>query len=309
MKPPAADASALQRATALGILVSIGLALLKISTGVLGRSNALIADGIESIADAVTSIIVLLGVRVATRPPDESHPYGHARAETLSALAVSLALALAAGVIAWRSIESLWRPELQEPPAWFTLPVLVAVIVFKGWLSRWLGAMGRAAGSPAVSSDSVHHASDALTSGAALIGISIALVGGPAWASADDWAALAACAVIIANACLLARMAMGDLMDEAAPPAVEQELRALAAETPGVLQVEKSRVRRSGGGYLMDIHIEVAAEQTVREGHDIAGAVKTALLGSGLRVFDVVVHVEPWEDEPTGADPPGSDAP
>jgi cation diffusion facilitator family transporter len=173
--------------------------------------------------------------------------------------------------------------------------VLTGVIVIKGLLWWRLGRLGRAAGSPAVQGDSLHHASDALTSAAAFVGISVALLAGPGWESADDWAALAACGIIAGNAVILARGALRELMDEAADPALEGELRAIAAATPGVLDVEKSRVRRSGAGLLMDIHIEVDAESTVREGHDVARAVKLALLGAGLRVTDVVVHVEPWD--------------
>ena len=294
--------SQLVRATAQGVLLSLALATVKLATGIVGHSNALIADGIESVSDAVTSVVVLLGIRVASRPPDEEHPYGHGRAETLAALVVALALLGAAALIAWRSIHEIAQPH--EAPAWFTLPVLVGVIVVKGLLSWRLSRLGRAAGSPAVQGDSLHHASDALTSVAAFVGISVALLAGPGWESADDWAALAACGIIAGNAVFLARGALRELMDEAADPALERQLRAIAAATPGVLDVEKSRVRRSGAGYLMDIHIEVDAHSTVREGHDIAGAVKQALLRAGLRVSDVVVHVEPWNGLASPKDKP-----
>lgn len=285
------DVSSALRVTLLGVMANLFFAVVKIVTGLAGSSWALVADGIESTADAFTSLVVLVSLRISVRPPDEKHPYGHGRIESLAGLLVSAALFLAAGVIVWHSIQEILVP--QQAPEWFTLPVLVAVILGKLYLSRLIGESGKLHGSSAMLRDSWHHAADAITSFAALIGISIALWGGPGWESADDWAALVACAVIAVNALLLLRGSVDEMMDSAVPEPLEMVLRDIACAVEGVRAVEKCRIRKSGLGFLMDIHVEVDGGLTVTEGHDIAGAVKGALLGSDRNVVDVTVHVEP----------------
>lgn len=293
------------RRTALGIAVSLVLAIIKIVTGIVGYSWALVADGIESIADVFSSLIVLLGLRVSIRPPDEKHPYGHGKAETLAGLVIAVALLISAGVIVWQSIHEILTPHM--PPAWFTLPVLAGVVAVKLTLSRFIGAEGTRRGSSALQGDAFHHASDAITSAAAFIGISIALIGGEGWETADDWAALIACAVIIFNAVFLLRNSLDEIMDAAAHPAIIENVRRLSHEVPGVNNVEKCRVRKSGLGLIMDIHIEVDGDMTVTAGHDIATEVKHMLLTSELGIVDVTVHVEPMPWQRTPPNPTGSD--
>lgn len=293
------------RRTALGIAVSLVLAIIKIVTGIVGYSWALVADGIESIADVFSSLIVLLGLRVSIRPPDEKHPYGHGKAETLAGLVIAVALLISAGVIVWQSIHEILTPHM--PPAWFTLPVLAGVVAVKLTLSRFIGAEGTRRGSSALQGDAFHHASDAITSAAAFIGISIALIGGEGWETADDWAALIACAVIIFNAVFLLRNSLDEIMDAAAHPAIIENVRRLSHEVPGVNNVEKCRVRKSGLGLIMDIHIEVDGDMTVTAGHDIATEVKHMLLASELGIVDVTVHVEPMPWQRTPPNPTGSD--
>ncbi len=283
------------RASLLGIAVNSALAAVKIATGVAGSSYALIADGIESSADILSSAIVWSGLRVAAEPPDENHPFGHGRAETLASFLVALALIGAASVIAVQSIHEIITPH--STPKWFTLPVLAAVIGVKAWLGRRVARIARETGSAALAGDAGHHWADLLTSTAAFVGISIALIGGPGYESADDWAALFACAVVGMGGLRLLRPRLHDLMDGAAPGEVEQRVRAVAGAVPGVAGVEKCRIRRSGLGWWMDIHVEVDGQLTVSEGHAIAHAVRDALTGSDLRIMDVVVHVEPARGE------------
>ena len=170
------------------------------------------------------------------------------------------------------------------------------VIVLKVWFSRRLRAAGEEAGSTALGVEAMHHWSDAVTSGAAFIGIAIALAGGRGWEAADDWAALFACVVIAFNGISMIGRALGDVMDTAVPQRFENEIRGIALAVPGVLALDKVRVRKSGLSHLVDIQVRVDGELTVRAGHDIAHAVKDALIASAAhRVSDVTVHVEPMK--------------
>lgn len=267
------------------------LAAVKIAAGVLGNSYALIADGIESTSDILSSSIIWAGLRFSVRPADELHPYGYGKAEALAGIAGALALLVAAALIAIQSIREILTPH--HLPHWSTLVVLAAVVVTKEALARWMAARGRQVGSVAIESDAWHHRSDALTSFCAFVGISIGLLGGPGYEPADDWAALAACFVIVFTGLRLLRLAIRDILDRSPSKEFEQSVRSFASQVPGVLGVEKCRVRKSGLQYLVDIHVQVAGDATVREGHAIGGHVRAALRNSPLRIADVLVHIEP----------------
>jgi cation diffusion facilitator family transporter len=290
------------RASLLGVAVNAALAIIKIATGVAGHSYALIADGIESSADILSSAIVWSGLRIAGEPPDPAHPYGHGKAESLAGFAVALALLGAAALIAIQAIHNIATPH--QLPKWFTLPVLAMVIVAKEILHRRVRRIGRDLGSRALLGDAGHHRADALTSIAAFIGISIALIGGPGYESADDWAALFACVVIFYNGIHLLRQALHDVMDGAVPDELQQRIRTIASKVEGVSGVEKCRIRRSGLGLMMDIHVEVDGDMTVTESHRIAHLVRDTLVDSGLNIADVVVHIEPADSIPIDY-PPG----
>ena len=197
----------------------------------------------------------------------------------------------ATGWIGWHAIHLIVTPH--RGPHWATLPLLAGIVATKIWLSRRMSAAGDQAGSIALGIEAWHHASDAFTSAAAFVGIAIAVAGGPGWEAADDWAALLACAVIAFNGINALKKALSEMMDTAAPPAVENGVRAIAAAVPGVLALDKCRVRKSGLSHLVDIQVRVNGLLTVGAGHDIAHAVKDALLASPLRVTDVSVHIEP----------------
>ncbi len=273
------------------IAVNLVLALIKISTGVLGNSYALVADGIESTTDIFSSLIVFGGLQLSSKPPDENHPYGHGKAESLAAMLVSVFLIGAAFLIAVQSIREIRTPH--SSPAWYTLVTLVIVIVVKELLFRRMYLVGETLDSSSLRSDAWHHRSDAITSLAAFVGISIALVGGEGYESADDWAALLACGIIFINGLRLLRPALNEVMDGAPPDAFEERVVALASGVEGVVNIEKCRIRKSGLGYLMDIHVEVDSEIPIREGHLIGHEVKDQLLDSDLPITDVVVHIEP----------------
>lgn len=275
-----------------GIALNAVLAAVKFAGGIFGHTYALIADGAESMIDILSSLLVWAGFRVAARPPDADHPYGHGKAEPLAALAVAVFIFLIAGWIGYSAIHEIITPH--RGPHWATLPLLAGVVVVKMWFSRRMAHAGEAAGSTALRVEALHHYSDAITSAAAFIGIVIALLGGRGWETADDWAALLSCAVIAFNGALMINKALADVMDTAVPVAFENEVRAVALLVPGVTALDKCRVRKSGLSHLVDIHVRVDGNLTVRAGHDIAHAVKDALLASGPHaISDVSVHIEP----------------
>lgn len=276
---------------ARGIWLNVILAAAKIAGGILGHTYALIADGVESLLDILSSTLVWGALRMAARPPDADHPYGHGKAEPIAGLLVSLFIFGAAAWIGQHALHEIITPH--QGPHWGTLPLLAIVVAIKILFSRRLGQAGRESNSNTVGIEAWHHYADALTSAAAFVGISVAVIGGKGYEAADDWAALAACFVIFWNGVGFFRSAVNDMMDRAAPPAVETEIRRLASEVPGVRGIDKCRVRKSGLSHLVDIHVEVDGELSVREGHDIAGAVKHTLLRSPLHVTDVLVHIEP----------------
>jgi cation diffusion facilitator family transporter len=274
-----------------GIGLNALLAVLKFAGGIFGHTYALIADGIESLLDIFSSLLVLAGLRVAARPPDADHPFGHGRAEPLAALSIAVFVFLTAGLVAWHAIHEIVTPH--RGPHWATLPLLAGIIVAKIWFSRRVRAASADAGSTALGLEAWHHWSDALTSAAAFVGIAIAVARGPGWESADDWGALVACVIVVGNGVGMLYKAMEEMMDTAVAPSLINDVRAIAAAVPGVAELDKCRVRKSGLSHLVDIEVRVDGDLSVRAGHAIAHAVKDALLASALRVTDVTVHVEP----------------
>lgn len=277
-----------------GIALNALLAAVKLAGGIFGNTYALVADAAESMLDILSSLLVWAGFRVAARPPDANHPYGHGKAEPLAGLTVALFIFGMAGWVAFHAVYEIITPH--ESPAWWTLLVLAGVIVAKTWFSRRMSMAGEEVGSTALDIEAMHHWSDAMTSGAAFVGISIALGGGEGWESADDWAALFACVIIAFNGFKMLTKALGDVMDAAVSQNFENEVRALALAVPGVRALDKVRMRKSGLSHLVDIQVRVDGDLTVRAGHDIAHAVKDALVASRSHaISDVTVHIEPTE--------------
>jgi len=279
------------RATVTGLAVNAVLACVKLGAGILGNSYALIADAIESWADIASSIIVWRGVVVAERPADADHPYGHGKAETLAAAAVSVLLLGAAVLILVQSLKEVVTPH--HAPAPFTLYVLLGVVLVKETLFRFVEHVGSQVDSRAVRADAWHHRSDAITSAAAALGISVALIGGEAYRSADDIAAIFAAGIIAWNGWRLLRPAVGELMDEA-PEGVAERATAVALHVDGVRGVEKCLARKMGYGYLLDMHVEVDGSLSVTAAHQVAHDVKDAIRTALPRVNDVTIHIEPF---------------
>lgn len=285
------------RAAQIGLVINAALAAVKIVAGVVGNTYALVADGIESLADIASSLIVWGGLAIAAQPADEDHPYGHGKAEALDAATVSFMLLGAALFIAIEAIREIRTPH--HLPAPWTLLVLVAVIAIKGVLARRVGAVGAAIGSTAVEADARHHVSDAITSGTAFVGIAIALLGGrvrggSGWVSADDWAALIAAVVIAYNGVSMFVPALHDLMDRMPGPDVVAPIREAAAGVRGVCQLEKLGVRRTGLTYSVSLHVQADPALSLMEAHSLGGAVKAAIRERVPAVDQVMVHMEPY---------------
>lgn len=279
------------RVTWLGMVVNSLLAGTKLVAGLVGHSHALVADAVESMSDLLSSLIVWRGMVVAAAPADRDHPYGHGKAEPIAAAVVASLLLAAAVGIAVQSIREIWRPH-QEPAA-FTLYVLVAVVLVKEGLFRFVHRRGAELESRAVQTDAWHHRSDAITSLFAGVGISVALLGGPRYAAADDWAAVLASVVIAWNGWRLLRPALDELMDAAPSAEAVEAMRVAACAVPGVAGVEKCLVRKMGYHYWVDMHVEVDPAMSVRDAHAIAHEVKDRLRERIPQVLDVLVHIEP----------------
>jgi cation diffusion facilitator family transporter len=284
------------RSAQSGLLVNAVLAVIKILAGVLGNSYALVADGIESTADVFSSTIVWSSLRIAERDADTEYPFGYGKAETLAAAVVSLMLLAAAIAIAIEAIREIVTPH--HAPAPFTLVVLVGVVLVKELLFRKVHEVGVQVGSDAVRADAWHHRSDAISSLAAFIGISIAIAGGPGWESADDWGALVAAAVIAWNGQRLLRPAIEGLMDRAAAPEMRVRIHEIASAVPRVRRVEKVIVRRAGTDCFADLHVHAAPEMSLQDAHAVSHDVKNAIMQAFPSVRDVLVHMEPDQGQP-----------
>ncbi len=279
----------------VGVAANAALACVKILAGFFGNSYALIADGIESTSDIVTSLVVWGGLKVAGAPANERHPYGYGKAEALAGIVASLALLAAASLIVVQSIREILTPH--HLPHWSTLLVLVLVVTIKMLLARWTGEIGKDAASTSLQADAWHHRADALTSIAAFVGISIGLIGGPGYEPADDWAALIACVVIVFSGLNLLVMSVRELLDAAPEKEFEEKVRSLALTVEGVLGLDKCRIRKSGTAYFVELHVLVNGQATVQAGHDIGGKVRSLLRNSSLRIADVFIHIEPSQVE------------
>ncbi len=272
-------------------MVNLLFAAVKILGGLFGNAYVLIADGIESALDIAGSLVIWGGLKFAARPPDETHPYGHGKAEPIAAVIVAFGVLAAAFGLAIESVREILTPH--HGPAPFTLAILIVVIVVKEVLFRYVNRVGRNLESTAVQTDAWHHRSDAFTSTAAFIGISVALIGGERWQSADDWAALFACAVIAANGIRLLRPALFEIMDTAPRGPIVDVVRTSAASVPGVVEIDKCLLRKMGLNFYVDLHVGVNGNISVREGHRIAHEVKRAIQERDPRIADVLVHIEP----------------
>ncbi|ESU27196.1 cation efflux system protein [Flavobacterium limnosediminis JC2902] len=279
------------KATYFSIISNTLLALIKGISGYFGNSYAMIADAIESTADIFASLLVLFGIKYSNKPADENHPYGHGRAEPLITFIVVGFLITSATIIAYESIHNINTPHNLPKP--FTLFVLGAIILWKEYSFQTVLKKSKETNSSSLKADAWHHRSDAITSVAAFIGISIALYFGKGYEAADDWAALLASGFILYNCYKIFRPALGEIMDEHLYHELEDQIKKVAATVPNVLAIEKCFIRKAGMKYHVDLHLMVDGNKTVKEGHDIAHLLKDTLRAELNELGHVLIHVEP----------------
>ncbi len=285
-----------QRLAQIGLVVNALLTVLKLVAGILGNAYALVADAIESGTDMFGSLVVWSGLRIASRDPDDRYPFGYGRAEPIAAATVGAIMLGAAIAIAIAAVREIRIPH--HAPAPFTLAVLAVVIVVKEVLAKRVLKASVESGSVVVHADAWHHRADAITSGAAFIGISIALIGGPGWEPADDWAALVAACIICINGGLLLRTAARDLMDRAPASPLLDAVSEAARGTSGVLAIEKLKIRKSGTQHYVDLHVQADPMLSLQDAHVLSGRVKSAIRARVPSAVGVLIHMEPFEPEP-----------
>jgi cation diffusion facilitator family transporter len=279
------------KATYFSVIGNSVLAIIKGLAGFFGNSYALIADAIESTADIFASLLVLFGIKYSNKPADDNHPYGHGRAEPLITFIVVGFLITSAVLIAYVSILNIQTPH-QLPKSW-TLIVLSAIIIWKEYSFRVVIKRSIQTNSSSLKADAWHHRSDAITSVAAFIGISIALFLGNGYEAADDWAALFASGIIVYNSYKIFRPALGEIMDEHLYDDLVTQIREISLEVKGILGTEKCLIRKAGMKYHVDLHATVDSTITVKEGHDLAHKLKDTLHERITELGQVLIHVEP----------------
>lgn len=279
------------KATYFSIIGNTSLAIVKGLAGFFGNSYALIADAIESTTDIFASFLVLFGIKYSNKPADDNHPYGHGRAEPLITFLVVGFLITSATIIAYESIQNIGTPH-DLPKSW-TLYILGAIIIWKEYSFQLVMKRSKETNSSSLEADAWHHRSDAITSVAAFLGISIALYFGKGYESADDWAALFASGFILYNSYKIFRPALSEIMDEHLYDELVEEIRVVSLTVPGVIDTEKCFIRKAGMQYHVDLHARVEGTITVRKGHDIAHDLKDTLRAKIPSLGHVLIHVEP----------------
>jgi cation diffusion facilitator family transporter len=271
---------------------SVFLAAIKFLAGIFGNSFALIADGIESVVDVFSSILVLVGLKYAERPPDENHPYGHGKAEPLITFLVVVFLVMSAATIAWQAIVNIQDPHSLPKP--FTLIILGAIIIWKEISFQIVINRSRKLKSSALRAEAWHHRSDAITSVAAFAGISIAIFAGEGFEASDDYAALLAVVFILYNCYKIFRPALGEVMDENIYEDLTEKIRLISVNVKGVKDTEKCFIRKAGMKYHVDLHAIVDGDISVKEGHHISHQLKDRLCEEIPELGNVLIHVEPF---------------
>lgn len=291
MKSSHKNGNRARRTILISLIGNVVLVFVKLITGILGSSFALVADAIESLGDVFSSFIIFLGLKVSDKPPDDDHPFGHGKVEPITSFIVVLFLIASAGFIAYQAIDNIQSP--QKMPSPYTLFVLAGIVIYKELFYQFVIKKSKQTKSTSLKADAWHHRSDAITSLAAFIGIGMALLLGEGYEYLDDYAALVASVIIIVNAYFVFRPALGELLDEQNHDELIDQVRFLSEQVPGVIDTEKCYIRKFGMRYVVDIHVRVAADLTVAEGHTIGHDVQDTLRENFPQIQHVFTHVEP----------------
>jgi cation diffusion facilitator family transporter len=277
--------------TLAGALVNVILIGLKFSAGIIGKSNALIADAVHSISDLFTDVVVLMGIWRGRRPPDDRHPFGHGRVEALFTSLVGMSLVATALFLGYEAARDVYLHHESHPNAWAVIGAGVSIIL-KEALYRYTVRAGRRMKSQLVVANAWHHRSDALSSVAVLAGVTLAQIK-PSWHIFDAFAALLVSFFILKVGLDILGNTFRELSDTAPAPETMDSIRQCALGTEGVMEVHDLRVRTSGGLHQIEIHIVVDSSLTVKEGHDIAKEVEACLISDIDDVGRAIVHVDP----------------
>ncbi len=277
--------------TLVGSGVNLFLVLIKFLAGFAGNSQALIADAVHSMSDLFTDAVVLVGLHLGRKAPDETHHFGHARLETLASSIIGIILVGAGGYMGFKAGWSIYFHNAYHP-GWLAFAVAVVSIIFKEALYRYTIATGRRLKSVALVANAWHHRSDALSSLAVALGIAGAKIR-PGWYILDAFAALLVSLLIVKVGFEIMWKALNELTDTAPGPDVQKKMKDCASVVEGVLDVHDLRARSSGGLFQMELHVVVDGDLTVVQGHQIAKDVETCLIEELGNVGEVIVHVDP----------------
>jgi len=287
-----------RRVTWIGLGVNLFLAALKMACGVIGTSQALVADAAHSLSDCATDLAILIGVRYWSAPADAGHPHGHRRIETVVTAAIAVVLASVAMGLAFNALVTL-KEEHTAAPGWIALIAALLSIAVKEALYRRTISVAKRVKSTALMANAWHHRSDALSSVPVVAAVGGALIN-PAWGFLDHVAAVVVSILILGAAWRIGWPALKQLVDAGASEKELEQIRAIALGTPGVRLVHAVRTRYVGPDLSVDLHVMVDGGLSVRQGHDISEEVKRRLLADGPGLVDVVVHLEPCDEEGKG---------
>ncbi len=289
----AQNTAKVRKVTLISILINIILSGVKFIAGILGSSQAILADAVHSLSDMTTDMAILFGIHYWTAPADENHPYGHWRIETMVTAFIGILLAGVAIGIGYRALINIRQEHLKQP-GWIAFIGALISIVVKEFLYQWTIAVGRKVKSSAVIANAWHHRSDALSSIPALLSVMIAIIS-PKWSFIDQFGAIVVSLFILHASWKIIKPAMAELSDTGVSADTRAKIQTLAQTTEGVISVHAVRTRRIGGGIHIDLHIMVDGAMSVHQGHSISKAVKQRLFEKGPEIVDVVVHLEPYQ--------------
>lgn len=287
------EASVAKKVTWVGMGANIVLSGFKFFAGILGHSQAMVADAVHSFSDLTTDIAVLIGIKYWASPADEDHPYGHARIESIVTAFIGIALFAVGAGIAYNGITTAFDTDTKSPEA-IALAAAIVSIAVKEWLYRWTVKRGREIDSSSVMANAWHHRSDALSSIPALVSVALAMAH-PSLAFFDHVGAVVVAVFIIKVSFDILKPVVMELSDKGASQIQVSTIDSIAMKVDGVKEVHSIRSRRVGSGYFVDLHVLVDGKMSVQKGHDIAKSVKHALLDKGPKVLDVIVHLEPYQ--------------
>ncbi len=285
------------RVTWIGFFTNLVLSAAKIVAGVVGRSSAMVADGIHSLSDFVTDFIVIIFIKISSKNEDSDHPYGHGKYETFATMLISFALFIVAvGIFYSGSVKiyEVLNGGVIERPTYLALIMAAVSIVVKEGLYWYTIIVGRKIDSPAVIANGWHHRSDAFSSIGTLIGISGAMFLGERWRILDPITSLIVGLFIVGVAYKLARPSIQELLEGSLPKEIETSIEEKIRETPGVITFHHLRTRKNGNTFIIDMHIKVDPASSIVEAHDIATQVENSLKATFGRHTRVNVHIEPY---------------